>query len=137
MVSVMKHETRGALANRRQRTREPATHRIYLQLAWWTLGRLPLMPRDLRPQVEGQLISLCRRLGADPIAVRAGPDRVRLLVRIEPTHTALSLVRRLKQGSEEEMTRAGRGVHWASGFAAATVSADAVRHVIRRIGAMD
>lgn len=137
MVSNMKRQPLGAAASRRQRTREPAAHRIYLQLAWWTLGRLPLMPLDLRAQVEGQLISLSRRLGADPIAVRAGPDRVRLLLRIEPTHTALSLACRLKQGSEEEMTRAGRGVHWASGFAAATVSSDAVRDVIRRIGTMD
>ena len=120
-----------------RRGSEPAAHRIYLQLAWWTLGRLPLMPLDLRAQVEGHLISLCRRLGAEPIAVRARSDRVRLLLRIKPTHTALALARHLKTGSQEEMTRAGRGIQWASGFAAATVSSDAVRDVIRRIGSMD
>ena len=53
----------------RKDTRRP--HRIYIHVGWSTLGRLPLLPRDLRGAVELCLISLCRRLDAEPLAVRA------------------------------------------------------------------
>lgn len=95
------------------------------------------MSTELRGQVEGQLIALCRRLDVEPVAVRATADRVRLLVRIKPNHALATLVPRLKQGSQDALTAAGRGVHWASGYAASTVSASALRRVIRRIGDLD
>lgn len=120
-----------------ERPAERAAHRIYVHIGWWTLGRLPLMPVDLQWMAEGQIIALARRLDAEPIAVRAASDRVRLLLRLKPGHTLATLVPRLKEGSQEALTRAGRGVHWASGFAVASVSTDAVRDVIRRIGDLD
>lgn len=116
---------------------ERAAHHLYVQLAWWTLGRLPLMSRDLRAQVEGHLISLCRRLDVEPVAVRATADRVRLLLRLTPSHALVTLVPRLKQGSQDSLTAAGRGVHWAPGYAATTVGVGAVRSVIRRLGHLD
>ena len=116
---------------------ERAAHNIYVHLAWTTLAGLPLMSRDLRGQVEGQLIALARRLDAEPLAVRAAADRVRLLLRLKPTHELATLVPRLKRGSQEALTAAGRGVHWASGYAAATVGSDAVREVMRRVEALD
>lgn len=116
---------------------EPSAHHIYVQLAWSTLGRLPLMSTELRAQVEGHLIALSRRLDAEPVAVRASADRVRLLLRLKPNHTLATLVPRLKQGSQDALTAAGRGVHWASGYAATTVSTVAVRRVIRRFGHLD
>jgi glucose-6-phosphate dehydrogenase assembly protein OpcA len=122
--------TRGALTER-------AAHHIYVGLAWSTLGRLPLMSTELRGQVEVQLIVLARRLDAEPVAVRAGADRVRLLLRLKPTHSLATLVPRLKQGSQDALTAAGRGVHWASGYAATTISVDAVREAIRRIDRLD
>lgn len=116
---------------------ERAVHHIYVGLAWSTLGRLPLMSSDLRGQVEVQLIVLARRLDVEPVAVRAAADRVRLLLRLKPTHSLSTLVPRLKHGSQEALTAAGRGVHWASGYAATTISADAVREAIRRIDRLD
>lgn len=116
---------------------ERAAHHIYVGLAWSTLGRLPLMSTELRGQVEVQLIVLARRLDAEPVAVRAGADRVRLLLRLKPTHSLATLVPRLKQGSQDALTAAGRGVHWASGYAATTVSVDAVHEAIRRIDHLD
>lgn len=128
--------TRGDTATHTATT-ERAVHRIYVGLAWSTLGRLPLMSRDLRGQVEVQLIVLARRLDVEPVAVRAGADRVRLLLRLKPSHSLSTLVPRLKQGSQDALTAAGRGVHWASGYAATTVSADALRDAIRRIDRLD
>lgn len=116
---------------------ERAAHHIYVGLAWSTLGGLPLMSSDLRGRVEMELISLCRRLDAEPVAVRAAADRVRLIVRLKPSHSLTGFVPRLKRGSEEALTAAGRGVHWAGGYAATTISADGVRHAIRRLDDLD
>lgn len=136
MATILRTDsTRGGAAA--DAAAERAVHRIYVGLAWSTLGRLPLMSSDLRGQVEVQLIVLARRLDVEPVAVRAGADRVRLLLRLKPTHSLSTLVPRLKQGSQEALTAAGRGVHWASGYAATTVSADAVREAIRRIDRLD
>ena len=141
MATILRPDaTRGdaaADATRRDPATERAVHRIYVGLAWSTLGRLPLMSTDLRGQVEVQLIVLARRLDVEPVAVRAAADRVRLLLRLKPTHSLSTLVPRLKQGSQEALTAAGRGVHWASGYAATTISADAVRDTIRRIDRLD
>jgi len=116
---------------------EPSTHRMYVHVGWATLGRLPLMPSDLRGAVEGQLITLCRRLDVEPIAVRATADRVMLLLRLKPNHALGTLVSHLKSGSQEALTDAGRGVHWGSGFAATSVGVEAVRHVTRLINRLD
>jgi REP element-mobilizing transposase RayT len=116
---------------------ERAAHHIYVGLAWSTLGCLPLMSSELRGQVEVQLIVLARRLDVEPVAVRAGADRVRLLLRLKPTHSLATLVPRLKQGSQEALTAAGRGVHWASGYAVTTVGVEAIRDAIRRIDDLD
>lgn len=118
-------------------THERAAHRIYVLLAWSTLGRLPLLSSELRGQVEGQLIALCRRLDAEPVLVRAGVDRVRLLLRLTPAHALAALVPRLKAGSRDALTAAGRGVDWASGYAATTVGSAAVREAIRRVERLD
>ncbi len=136
MATILRTDsTRGDAAARV--ATERAVHRLYVGLAWSTLGRLPLMSSDLRGQVEVQLIVLARRLDVEPVAVRAGADRVRLLLRLKPAHSLSVLVPRLKQGSQEALTAAGRGVHWASGYAATTVSGDALREAIRRIDRLD
>jgi REP element-mobilizing transposase RayT len=116
---------------------EKSTHRIYVHVAWATLGRLPLMPTDLRGAVEAHLITLCRRLDVEPVAVRATADRVMLLLRLKPNHTLGTLVSRLKSGSQEALSDAGRGVHWGSGFAATTVGVEAVHNVARLIWRLD
>lgn len=113
------------------------THRIYLQVGWPTLGGLPLMPKDLRGSVEICLISLCRRLDAEPLAVRATSNSVRMAIRLKPSHSPATLVQQLKTGSEQSLTDAGRGVHWGSGFASTTLGVDEVRRAIQRIHRLD
>ena len=95
------------------------------------------MPRDLRGAVEVCLISLCRRLDVEPLAVRATADSVRMVLRLKPSHSLATLVRQLKTGSQESLTDAGRGVHWGSGFASTTIGVDEVRQMIRLISRLD
>ena len=95
------------------------------------------MPHDLRGAVELCLISLCRRLDAEPLAVRATADSVRMVIRLKPSHSLATLVGQRKTGSQDSLTDAGRGVHWGSGFASSTIGVDDVRSMIRLVNRLD
>jgi REP element-mobilizing transposase RayT len=110
-----------------------AAHRLYVHVVWPTLGRLPLIPPELRCVTEGHLITLCRRLDAEPVCVRVLVDRVHVLVRFKPTHSVAHLVARLKAGSEDAMSGFGRSVRWGRGYAASTLGGSQVRRTMRRI----
>lgn len=110
-----------------------AAHRLYCHFVWPTLGRIPLISRDTADVVERHLITLCRRLDAEPLCVRAFSDRVHLLARFKPGHSPAALIGRLKEGSEAAIQDAGHTVRWGRGYAAATVSGSEVRAVMRRI----
>lgn len=116
---------------------ERSAHHIYVQLAWSTLGGLPLLSTDLRGRVEGQLIALCRRLDVEPLAVRASATRVRILVRLKPSHSVSRIAPELKRGSRDALVANGRGLDWSSGYAATSVGSEVVRDVIRRIRRLD
>ena len=50
---------------------ERAAHRLYAHMIWATRGREALQTAAERGAVESHLISLCRRLDVEPIAVAA------------------------------------------------------------------
>lgn len=110
-----------------------AAHRLYCHFVWPTLGRIPLVSRGAVPTVERHVITLCRRLDAEPVCVRAFSDRLHVLLRMKPGHSPAALVSRLKSGSEGQLQDAGHTVRWGLGYAAATVSGADVRSVMRRI----
>jgi len=110
-----------------------AAHRLYCHFVWPTLGRIPLVSREAIALVERHVITLCRRLDAEPVCVRAFSDRVHLLLRLKPGHSPAALVSRLKSGTEAALQTAGHTVRWGRGYAAATVSGGEVRAVMRRV----
>mgnify|MGYP001811683152 CR=1 FL=1 len=110
-----------------------AAHRLYCHFVWPTLGRIPLVSSSLVPAVERHVITLCRRLDAEPVCVRAFSDRLHVLLRMKPGHSPAALVSRLKNGTENELHESGHTVRWGHGYAAATVSGAEVRTVMRRI----
>ena len=113
---------------------ERAAHRLYVQVAWSTLDGLPLVAPDAREAAEARLIALCRRLDAEPVAIRASATGVALLLRVTPSHAVGSLATALKAGSEDALAAAGRPVRWARGFAASSVGPTEVRRTARRLG---
>lgn len=123
---------RGDATGGRRASPDPAAHRLYVHLAWTTLDRLPLVDRRRAPSVEAHLIVLCRRLDAEPMQVRAGPDRIDVLVRLKPVHTVSDVADRLKRGSAQLLAREGSALRWGRGYAAATVAPGDVRGWIRR-----
>ena len=110
-----------------------AAHKLYCHFVWPTLGRIPLVSAEVSAVVERHAITLCRRLDAEPICVRAFSDRVHLLVRLKPGHAPAVLVSRIKSGTEAALLASGHGVRWGRGYAAATVSGSEVRAVRRRV----
>lgn len=112
---------------------ERAAHRLYVQVAWTTLDGLPLLAPDAREAAEARLIALCRRLDAEPVAVRATATDVSLLLRVTPSHAVGALATALKAGSEDALAAAGRPVRWARGFAASSVGPTDVRRRARAL----
>lgn len=110
-----------------------AAHRLYCHFVWPTLGRIPLISREVAPVLERHVITLCRRLDAEPVCVRAFSDRLHLLLRLKPAHAPGTIVARLKGGSERLLQLGGHTVRWGRGYAAATVSGGEVRAAMRRI----
>lgn len=110
---------------------ERAAHRVYLHLAWPTLGRLPLVDGRRAAVLEGHLIDLCRRLGVRPIAVSVRRDRVHLLLRPTPAHAPAEVAGRLKAGSTALLMGMETPIRWGRGYAVRSVSPGEVRRLMR------
>jgi len=102
-------------------------HRLYAEVVWATLDRLSLVAPDARAPIEAQIITLCRRLDVEPVAVRVTSSRVRLLLRFKPSHSLGAVVSAIKLGSQDAAVLSGRPVRWARGFAALSLSGREVR----------
>ncbi|HKK28315.1 MAG TPA: transposase [Gemmatimonadota bacterium] len=110
-----------------------AAHRLYAQVAWPTLGGLPLVDERRAAALERELIALCRRVGAEPLEVRVSSDRVQLLLRFGPGQPVSDLARRLKRASAASLRRWGWAARWGRGFAACTVGPGQVHRLLRRM----
>lgn len=122
---------------RRYRTRAGsrprAAHRLYAHLAWPTLQRLPLLGPSRARSVEFQLVSCCRRLGVDPVAVTALPDRVHLVFRYPASLSTADLAHRIRDGAAEALVRRGQPAPWGCGYALASVSPAEVDGLARAV----
>ncbi|MDP2480464.1 MAG: transposase [Candidatus Palauibacterales bacterium] len=115
--------------------RTPAAHRLYAQLAWPTLGGLPLLGDRHARALERELIALCVQLDVEPVEVRVSADRVQLLVRFGPTQALTDVARRLKRASLVALRRWRCPARWGRGFAASTVGPAQVHRLVRRLRA--
>lgn len=110
-----------------------AAHRLYAHIIWATRGREILGTPAVRGAVESRLISLCRRLDVEPLAVAALADRAHVLIRFKPTQSLGAIVARLKEGFATAPATARSPVSWARGYAAITVGSRDVRRVMRHL----
>lgn len=115
--------------------REPVSHRLYAQAAWGTLHGLPMVSPRFALLLEGELISLARRLDVEPVEVSAESRRVRILLRFKPSQPLAPVVLRLKRGADRAARRHGAAARWARGWAVATVRPEEVRDLRRRLSA--
>jgi hypothetical protein len=112
---------------------ERAAHRLYAEVVWSTVDRLPLVAPEFRGSIEAHIITLCRRLDVEPVAVRVTASRARLLLRFKPSHSLGAVVASLKLGSQDASVLAGRPVRWDRGFATLSLSVTEVRRRARRL----
>lgn len=112
-----------------------SAHRMYAEVVWCTVDRLPLIAPGARTSIEAHLITLCRRLDVEPVAVRVSASRARLVLRFKPAHSIGTVVTSLKLGSQDAAVLAGRPVRWAPGFACLTLSVAEVRRRSLRLRA--
>lgn len=112
---------------------EPVSHRLYAQVAWGTLNGLGLVDPRFGLLLEGELISLARRLGVEPVEVAAESRRVRLLLRFAPSQALGPVALRLKEGADASARRHGVAVRWGRGWAAASATPGQVREIRRRL----
>lgn len=108
-------------------------HRLYVHIAWSTLGRVSAIAADRRAAIETHVLAACRWVGAEPIEVCAISDRVHVLVRVPASLAVQDLATRVQSNVSRILADTGRVVRWAPGFAAATVSPREVRRVRRLI----
>lgn len=109
------------------------SHRLYAHLSWGTLGGLPLVDRERADLVEGHLITLARRLGTEPVVVRARRDGVHVLLRFHPGQELGLVARRLKSGSETRLREGGTPIRWARALGLVSVAPGEIRELRRRI----
>ncbi len=124
---------RGGVGGGRAKERSPCAHRLYAQLAWPTLGGLPLLGDRQARALERELIALCLRLDVEPVEVRVSADRVQLLVRFSPGQALAEVARRLKRASLLALRRWRSPARWGRGFAASTVGPAQVHRLVRRL----
>jgi len=110
-----------------------SAHRLYAEVVWATVDRLSLVGPDARAPIESQIITLCRRLDVEPVAVRVTSSRVRLLLRFKPSHSLGAVVAAIKLGSQDAAVLSGRPVRWGRGFAALSLSGTEVRRRAHRL----
>ncbi len=119
---------------RSRRGRAASPHQLFAHLAWTTLGRLPLIDAPRANATEAQLIALCRRLDIRPVSLAAVADHVHLLIQYKPSQSVSVIAATLMRTSSQLLVEAGHPVCWGVGYAAASVSPDGVRRVMRFIG---
>ena len=119
------------------RLADRAAHRMYAEVVWSTLDRLPLVAPGARTSTEAQLIALCRRLDIEPVAVKVSATRARLVLRFKPAHSIGAVVTSLKLGSQDAAMLAGRPIRWAPGFACLTLSVTEIRRRALRLRIRD
>lgn len=115
----------------------PNPHRLYVHIAWATLGRVPTLEPRRRAAIESHVLASCRWIGADPVEVCALPDRVHLLSGVPAVLSVAALAAHVRDAVEEMLAETGRVVRWSGGFAAATVSPADVRRIRRLLAELE
>lgn len=103
--------------------RTPFTQ-LYLHCIWATWDRMPLISSVIEARIVPAILSRCRELHAEPLAIGGMPDHVHLLVRLPTTLAVAELVKEVKGTSSHLVTHAvapGDFFKWQGSYGAFTV----------------
>jgi REP element-mobilizing transposase RayT len=97
---------------------------LYIHGVWTTMDRLPLLDKEIKPEVYNTIQDQCRKLNAEVVALDGTEDHLHLLVQIPPALSVAALAQHVKGASSHLVRRTiGRGeFQWQEGYGAFTVS---------------
>lgn len=108
---------------------------IYVHVVFATEGRQPYLRPEILEEVHRYLGGSIKALGAKPLIVGGVEDHVHMLLRLHPSTALSNVVRDLKKGSTHWLRRFPglSAFAWQNGYAAFSVSQEAVSSVTRYI----
>ena len=105
---------------------------LYLHCVWATWDRLPLITPKLEQSVYAAILTKCRELKCEPLAINGMPDHVHLLVRLPTTISVAQLLKEVKGASSHLVTHEiapGEFFKWQGTYGAFTLAKSAVPEV--------
>lgn len=109
---------------------------LYLHCVWSTWKREPLITAQVEKRVYSCILTKCRELKCDPLAIGGIEDHVHLLVRFPTSVSVAQLLGEVKGASSHLMTHVvdhNTFFKWQGGYGAFTVGKSGLRPVIHYI----
>ncbi len=118
----------------------PSTYSaIYFHIVFGTHDRVPMIEDHWRSRLHEYMGGTLKGFEVQPLAIDGARDHVHLLVRFKPTHNSSKVVQDLKTATTRWIkSELGlRQFAWQTGFAAISVSPDAVEAVRRYVNSQE
>ncbi len=113
---------------------------IYIHIVFAVQGRVSLIRRAWKDQLEGYITGIVKNLGHKLITINSRPDHIHILIGLNPKEALSDFVRQVKASSSkhanEQHWRMGR-FQWQEGYGAFSVSRSVLKNVINYIELQD
>ena len=109
---------------------------LYYHIVWRTRLSEQFISPDLEPALYNYLVTLCRRLNVEVLALNGMPDHVHLVCKIPPTVSLSQLVKDLKGKSARfvnDLPDFRLSLAWQPGYAALTFAKRNLASVVRYV----
>ncbi|MCB9783684.1 MAG: IS200/IS605 family transposase [Candidatus Omnitrophica bacterium] len=98
---------------------------VFVHLVWSTRNREPLLVKEFREEVFAVIVSKCRELETEVLAIGAVDDHLHLLIVLPPTQALKDIAKNVKGGSSHFVNHRFKPeppFGWQSGYAAFSIS---------------
>jgi putative transposase len=102
---------------------------LYIHCVWATWDRLPLLTPQVEQRIYAAILTKCRELNCEPLAINGMPDHMHLLVRLHTTISVAELLKEVKGASSHLATHEvapGEFFKWQGTYGAFTLSKSAI-----------
>ena len=94
----------------------------HIHLVFGTRDRMPMITKDVQPELWSYLAGICRNQGMAAITINGMEDHAHILFHLPPVISLAKAVRLLKANSSKWMNEHGRRFTWQEGYGAFSVS---------------
>jgi len=110
--------------------------KILVHIIFSTKGRMPVIAREVRPELNAYIAGILKHLGCPSILVNSVADHVHILCYLSKTIALAKVIEEVKKASSKWIkpkAAALRNFHWQNGYGAFSVSQSNVEEVRRYI----